>query len=263
MSTALVALAAALLVAPGPVRRLPTRTPRRSRPAGPPRWLIGSATAAAAVVAATLLPITVVVAALLLAGTVTLRRRRTAGRVRGEAESAALQGALDVLAGELRAGAHPVVAFETAAGEAPDDVAGALRAVAARARLGVDVAGGLRDAAETSAVPNQWSRLAVCWELAHRHGLPIATLMRTAHREFVERGRFASRVDAGLAGARATAAVLAGLPVLGMALGELVDADPITLLCSGGAGGVLLVVGTALACAGVRWSDRITGRAAR
>ena len=47
MSTALVALAAALLVAPGPVRRLPTRTPRRSRPAGPPRWLIGSATAAA------------------------------------------------------------------------------------------------------------------------------------------------------------------------------------------------------------------------
>ena len=132
--------------------------------------------------------------------------------------------------------------------------------MAARARLGVDVAAGLRAAASVSAVPTHWVRLAVCWELAHQHGLAIATLMRTAHREFVERERFESRFTAAMAGARTTALVLAGLPVLGVGLGQLVDADPVRFLLSGGLGGVLLVVGTILACAGLLWSDRITNR---
>ena len=105
-----------------------------------------------------------------------------------------------------------------------------------------------------------WTRLAVCWELAHRHGLAIATLMRTAHREFVERDRFESRFTAAMAGARTTALVLAGLPVLGVGLGQLVDADPVHFLLSGGLGGALLVVGTSLACAGLLWSDHITSR---
>jgi tight adherence protein B len=90
--------------------------------------------------------------------------------------------------------------------------------------------------------------------------LAIATLMRTAHREFVERDRFESRFTAAMAGARTTALVLAGLPVLGVGLGQLVDADPVHFLLSGGLGGALLVVGTSLACAGLLWSDHITSR---
>jgi tight adherence protein B len=160
----------------------------------------------------------------------------------------------------LRAGAHPVVAFETAATEVSEDVASALRVVAARARWGVDVAAGLHAAAVRSTVPTYWSRLSVCWELANRHGLAIATLMRTAHRDVVEREQFESRVAAGMAGARATATVLAGLPVLGLVLGQLVGADPVRFLLSGGVGGGLLVVGASLACAGLLWSDRITTR---
>src|SRR6478609_7628985 len=109
-----------------------------------------------------------------------------------------------------------------------------------RRRCG-SVAAGLRSAAADSAVPARWTRLAVCWELAHRHGLAIATLMRTAHREFVERDRFESRFTAAMAGARTTALVLAGLPVLGVGLGQLVDADPVHFLLSGGLGGALLV----------------------
>jgi tight adherence protein B len=181
-------------------------------------------------------------------------------RVRAE-EASALQSALDVLVGELRVGAHPVSAFEIAAREVDGPVAGSLRAVAARARLGADVAAGLRTLAESSQLPGHWERLALFWRLAQVHGLAIATLMRAAHRDIVEREKFSARVDSGMAGARTTAAVLAGLPVIGLGLGQLIGADPVRFLLSGGIGGWLLVVGVMLAGGGLLWSDRITGRA--
>ena len=107
-----------------------------------------------------------------LAATLAVRRRAAASRqLRRAEESAALQGALDVLVGELRIGAHPVAAFGVAAAEVDGTVAASLRAVAARARLGADVAAGLRSVAAHSPLPAHWERLAVCWQLAQTHGL--------------------------------------------------------------------------------------------
>jgi tight adherence protein B len=63
-----------------------------------------------------------------------------------------------------------------------------------------------------------------------------------------------------MTGARTTAAILAGLPVLGVGLGELIGADPVSFLVSTGVGGWLLVIGVTLACAGLVWSDRITAQ---
>jgi tight adherence protein B len=63
-----------------------------------------------------------------------------------------------------------------------------------------------------------------------------------------------------MTGARTTAAVLAGLPLLGVGLGQLIGADPVTFLLSGGVGGWLLVIGVALACGGLLWSDHITAQ---
>ena len=97
----------------------------------------------------------------------------------------------------------------------------------------------------------------MCWQLAHDHGLAIATVMQTAQHDIAERRRFGSRVEAGLAGARATAAILAGLPLLGLLLGQALGADPVAFLLSGGAGGWLLLIGSALICAGLLWSDTI------
>jgi tight adherence protein B len=85
--------------------------------------------------------------------------------------------------------------------------------------------------------------------------------MRAAQCDIVERSRFDARVTAGMAGARATAGVLAGLPLAGVALGELIGAQPVRFLIGGGVGGWLLLVGVVLACCGLLWSDRITGRA--
>jgi tight adherence protein B len=210
--------------------------------------------------AAVVLPITAVLAMVVVTGTLLLRQRRRARRRRSAEEAGALETALDVLVGELRAGVHPVSAFDAAAAEAPAPVAASLSAVAARARLGADVPAGLRSVAPGSAVPMHWERLAVCWHLAQAHGLGMATLMRAAQRDIVERSQFCDRASAAMAGARTTAAVLAGLPVLGILFGELLGAHPLRFLLSGGAGGWLLVAGATLGCCGLMWSDRITGR---
>jgi tight adherence protein B len=209
-----------------------------------------------------LLPLTTVLAAVLLAATAALRyRRRRRGR-RGMDESRELETALDVLVGELRVGAHPAQAFAVAADEASGPVANSCRAVAARARLGADVTAGLRGIAETSALPAQWDRLAVCWQLAAEHGLAMSTLMRAAQHDILERQRFSGHVTSAMAGARATAAILAALPMLSVLFGQLIGADPLAFLLTGHAGGWLLVIGVVLVCSGMLWSDRITDRAA-
>ena len=212
------------------------------------------------VATAVLLPLTTVLAVAVVGATASLRYRRRHRIRRAMAEGRTLETALDVLVGELRVGAHPVRAFCVAADETVGAVAVSLRAVAARARLGADVTAGLRAAARSSALPAHWDRLAVCWQLASDHGLAIATLMRAAQRDITERQLFSARVSSSLAGARATAAILAGLPVLGVLLGQLIGARPLSFLLNGHAGGWLLVVGSTLACGGLLWSDRITDR---
>ena len=208
-----------------------------------------------------LLPLTTVLATAVLGATGALRyRRRRRGR-RGLDEGRQLETAIDVLVGELRVGAHPAQAFAVAADETAGPVAESCRAVAARARLGADVTAGLRSVAETSALPAQWDRLAVCWELAAQHGLAMSTLMRAAQRDIVERQRFSGHVTSAMAGARATAAILAGLPILSVLFGQLIGADPVTFLLAGHVGGWLLVVGITLVCSGLLWSDHITARA--
>jgi tight adherence protein B len=256
VTTAALALAAALLVWPAAPRRL------RERPRRP--WRRPSAVVVAVLmVLAWVVPVPVAVAAGVVAGTVALRRRRRTIQGRRAAESVALQSALEVLVGELRVGAHPVTAFTVAAGEVSGRVADGMRAVAARARLGADVAAGLDDVASVSPLPMHWQRLAVCWRLAETRGLAVATLMQTAAQDIVERERFSSRVTAAMAGARTTAAMLAGLPVIGIALGQLIGAEPVAFLLAPGVGGWLLVVGVLLACTGLLWSDRIVAGALR
>ncbi|AGC64845.1 putative membrane protein [Mycobacterium liflandii 128FXT] len=218
------------------------------------RWL-GCLLACALAGAVLVMPLTTV-----LAGTASRRRRRRLVRARGVREGWALEAALEILVGELRVGAHPVRAFGVAADETDGPVAAAMRGVAAHARLGADVTGGLRAAARRSALPAHWERLAVYWQLASDHGLAIATLMRAAQRDVAQRQRFSAKVSAGLAGARASAGILAGLPVLGVVLGQLIGAQPLAFLLGGHLGGWLLVVGLALAAGGLWWSDRITDR---
>ena len=252
-------LSLALLVSPASShRRLGAERARRRRFVVGERG-VGWAAGGVLVVAVLMLPLATALAIAVLAATASMRYRRRNRRQRAVAEGSALDAALEVLVGELRVGAHPVRAFDAAADETGGAVSAALRGVAARARLGADVPAGLRAAARSSSLPAHWERIAVCWDLASEHGLAIAGLMRAAQRDVAERQRFAAKVASGLAGARATAAILAGLPVLGILLGQLIGAQPLSFLCSG-AGSWFLIVGCVLVCSGMMWSDRIADR---
>lgn len=250
IASAALILSLALVVLPGSPRcRLtPDDTGRRVLLVGARRvaWGVGCV----AVGVAALLPLPTVVAVAVLGATLGLRYRRRRRYLRRSREGQALEAALELVVGELRAGAHPVRAFSIAADETGGPVAVALRAVAARARLGADVTAGLLAAARSSALPAYWERLAVCWQLGSDHGLAIASLMRAAQRDVAERQRFSARVSAGMAGARASAAILAILPLLGVLLGQLIGARPLSFLLTGRVGGWLLVVGLTLAAPG-------------
>jgi len=252
-ATAAALLAAALVTTPSKRRRVAAATSRR--------WLgrvpVWPAVVLGALATAMVSPAAAFAVGLVAAVIGRRRRRRMRGRQQYR-EGQAMAAALEILVGELRIGAHPLRAFTVAAAESAGDVGASLRAVATRAELGADVTAGLRSAAGHSSVPAYWDRLAVCWQLAAEHGLPMSSLMRTAHCDIVGRQRFAGRVQAGLAGARATAAILAGLPFLGVALGEVIGARPVQFLLSGGSW--LLVIGVGLVGVGATWSDHIIDR---
>ena len=87
--------------------------------------------------------------------------------------------------------------------------------------------------------------------------IALGAMLEVVRRDLVERQGFRRRVFAGLAGARATAMVLALLPAVGVGLGQLMGAAPLRVLLGGGAGGLLLVAGVFLDCAGLLWAERI------
>ena len=249
-------LAIAVLVAPTHSRRHLFVPSSRRPAAAPAAWAFVVLGLVLAIAASPALAFACVAAA----AAVQLRRGRSRLHRERRTEGEAMTAALETLVGELRIGAHPLRAFGIAASESGGTVGVALQTVTARAGLGADVAAGLRVVADQSTVPFYWERIAVCWRLASDHGLAMSTLMRAAQCDIVDRQRFSGQVHAGLAGARATAAILAGLPALGILLGQLIGAHPIRFLLGGGVGSWLLLIGVGLTLAGVAWSDRIVDR---
>lgn len=179
--------------------------------------------------------------------------RATVTAVEGLAE------ALRSVVSELRAGAHPADAAESAAVDAERYPAAVMGAVAAAARLDGDVDRAL--AASRAALPASAGilrQLGRAWIMAQRHGLPLADVLDAVRGDLEARIRFTRQVMARMAGPRASAAVLAALPAVGVALGEAMGAHPLHTLTATAPGQVVLVVGVALACVGVAWSGRLT-----
>jgi tight adherence protein B len=261
VSAALVLLAGALACLPVRVAadRLGTLWPLRGR-TRPPRRFGGPVAVGA-------------LAGLLIAGpggalagalvAITVDRART-GRARLLAETTAaseLAEALRRITEELRAGSHPAAALAGVTADGP--VAGRLLAPAATAaRLGDDVPTALlRGQHAGPGAAAELVRVAAAWSLAERHGVPLADVLVGVHDDIRWRVRFGAGVRAQLAGPRATAGVLTALPGLGVALGQLLGADPIAVLRGGPLGQTLLVVGLALIAAGRAWTEQILRRA--
>ncbi|MFI6167616.1 type II secretion system F family protein [Nocardia sp. NPDC051052] len=258
MSVALMCLALALLAAPtsGVRRRFDGLFAKPIEAGKVRRDKVLRFVACGGVVAVLVFGLGPFLAAAMVVGTVGFRIRRTGRDRRRNVECAHLLDALEAVIGELRVGAHPSAAAEVAASEARGESATVFAVSAGRSRLGGSAAEGLRH--PDSIVAGELSRIADAWQVAEQHGLALAELLSAARTDLVGRIRFHGRTTAALAGARATATVLAALPVLGIGLGQLMGAAPLHVLFASSAGTVLLPLGAALACAGLLWTDAIT-----
>lgn len=269
MSTVLALVAAALVCWPAPSAAL-----RLARPATPARrdlpGLSGLLRRRAVLLpAAALLGLAAAgpggaLAAVVLAAT--LDRHRVAASAERErtAATGALAEALSSFAAEIRAGAPPAAAAAAAGADAHPAAARVMTLLGATAHLGGDVPAALRAArSREPAVGVHLDRLAGAWALADRHGIALAGPAGAVAHDLRARSRMAGGLRARLAGPRATAAVLAGLPVLGLLLGEGIGARPWAVLTGGLLGQALLVVGVGLVCAGLAWTERIVAGVTR
>ncbi len=163
-------------------------------------------------------------------------------------------GALDA---ELRSGRSFEAATEAAVAACADPGSGRALARALRAP-------------EAPPEPGQEAELAAALErvaagvlLSARTGCSLASVTAALEDDLRARQRLRTELRTATAGARASAVLLAGLPVLGLAMGSGVGADPWAVLTTTGTGNLLLVIGVALELAGLHWSGRLVRRAVR
>ncbi|MET9522768.1 type II secretion system F family protein [Streptomyces coeruleorubidus] len=191
------------------------------------------------------------------AGVPLLRRVRLAGQARRDRErrADAVIALCGALAGEVRAGRQPGEALLRAARDC-GGLADAQATVLAAARFGGDVPDALATAARQPGAEGLRG-LAACWRVAVDQGAGLAAgLDRLAAALRAERDQ-RSDLRAQLAGARATAVLLAGLPALGLLIGTALGADPLHVLLHTTAGLGCLVTGGVLEGLGLWWVLRI------
>ena len=172
---------------------------------------------------------------------------------RGRRDDEALLHALTILESELVAGSR-----EDAALSASAAVAGRsgplLREAAARASFGDDVA----DVLERSEllVP-----LAAAWRVRRACGAPLGDVVAHVSVDGQLRRRRAAAVATALAGPRSSSALLATLPILGIGLGAVMGARPLSFLFGSANGSFVLLVGVALDVLGWQWTGLMARRA--
>lgn len=242
--------AAVLLV---PVRARPSR----GRAVGS-RHLVALASGGAVAVAVLgLRGVHLALALVLIAGGGALARLLARGRAE---RAAAVRRRLvvdyaEALAGELRAGQPVLTALERASSSWPDSAA-----VVAAATLDADVPEALR---RLGAAPGGAAlrRLAAAWELCAVTGAGLAFAVEQVVETARVEQRTTSMVQGELASARATARLVATLPVVVLVAAQGMGARSWEFLLSTPAGVGCLALGLGLALVGTWWIDRIAAAA--
>ncbi|WP_093258720.1 type II secretion system F family protein [Thermostaphylospora chromogena] len=194
-----------------------------------------------------------------------LGKARTPFRRPGSSSAAARWRACSIelcqaLRAELAAGRPAGEALARAISwvEFPDP--SAVWAVVAAARDGGDVPAALR-AVAPSAGGEGLRRLAVCWQVAAAAGAGLATLVDRVEAMLRADEAHRQEVAAQLSGPRATARLLAVLPVLGVSMGAALGMNPFAFLFGTPAGLMCLLTGLTLAAGGVVWTRHLVRRA--
>ncbi|WP_439938017.1 type II secretion system F family protein [Nocardia sp. N13] len=179
------------------------------------------------------------------------RRREVA------ADQAAVLEVCDLLAADLAAGRPPDAAL-TAAGERWPPLVPAVEA----ARLGADVPDVLRRLSweRRGAADLQW--VAGAWQVAHHSGHGLAAALERTGDGLRARRRTRRLVDSELASARATARLVACLPLAVLVMGSGAGSDPWAFLLGTPVGWLCLVCGLGLIGLGLWWIERLADGAA-
>lgn len=171
------------------------------------------------------------------------------------ATSARVAAALELLAAELRTGVLPAVALRGACDDLP-----ALRPVAEVSARGGDVPAALDLAAALPGAADL-GHLSAAWRVAEQVGAPVASVLEHVVESVRADHDLAREVRAECSSARATARLLAVLPLLGLGLGSGMGGDPVHVLTATLPGVLCLAAGSALAVVGLVWVERIVSRA--
>lgn len=211
----------------------------------------------------------VVVAVAAAAGRALVRVRRERGLV-GE-EQAAIEG-LGVLVAELRAGRPADEALSAAGRHCGHPAVGSWIGQLGRGlRLGdrmdgrfVDVRAPPAAGSVKGAVVADWqSSLLAGLALSQQSGCALSDVITAVEADLAGRCRQRGELRAAASGQRATAGLLAGLPVLGLLMGSGIGAEPVRILTATPIGHILLMSGVGLELAGLAWSAGMTRRAMR
>ncbi len=196
-------------------------------------------------------PRTLLVAAMGAAAAAVLQRLvRGAARRRARVRrSSAVIELCDALSAELRAGLPTVVAIERAVADWPE-----WSPVVTAARLGADVPTSLRGASDEPGAEGLRA-VAASWEVAEQSGAALADVLDQIAIGLRSDEDARAEVAAALAPPRATAKMLAALPLFGLGLGYSMDADPLDFLLHSTVGLGCLGAGVALALTGLWWVE--------
>lgn len=249
-----VAIVGAVLAVQLLVRPPPRLVPRSPEPTSVRGWPLALVAAGVAVVAPAVGGLALVAAGA-AGGAAALwrrrRRRRAAERVAGQ-----VLETCELLAGELAAGRPPGEALERAAAAWPP-----LGPVAEAFRVGADVPTSLRQVARELGGAGDLRVVAAAWQVAHRTGQGLASALDRVVTSLRAAASTRRVVSGELGSARATARLVAGLPVLALAMGSGAGGDPWGFLLGQPAGLLCLAAGLAFGLAGLGWIEAIAAAA--